>query len=140
MKKTLVVIRDGMLVTICSFIGLVLSFFIYYLLFMLFETIGPQKYLSVSTLRVSHGFIWLIAGLVIYKTKIPDWLKASVLAVSLGTFIIASGVQLYEKPLFITSITFLITTITILALYRKDKRWYHYYALALALTAIIIYL
>ncbi len=140
MKKTLVLIRDGALVTVCSIIGLILSFVIYVIAFMYFEKITNGNYYFVTPLRLIHGIVWLILGLVLYKTKIIDWLKASILTISVATFLISAGVTLYTKPIFTSISIFLVLMISLLALLRKGMKWYHYYALILALAAVMSYL
>lgn len=66
--------------------------------------------------------------------------KTSVLAGSLATFIAAIGVALYETPIIVGLVTFLITAAAVLLLRKMKKLWYYYFAMLLFLLAKLIYL
>ncbi len=142
MNKHSGIIKDWVLVTAGSFITMAASFMLYYLFFMIFETMANKdgSYSFVSPVRVGYGIIWLAFCLIIYGTKIPEWLKASILAVSLTTFMAAIGVQLYRTPIIAGIIIILIVASAVFMLRKMNKEWYHYYAVAISIFAGLIYI
>lgn len=142
MKKKYDILKHALLVTIGSLLILVFAFILYYLVFMILETVANRdgSYNYVSTLRIGYGIVWIAAGIIIYRTKIYDWLKACILTGSLGAFMIGTGVVLFEKPILVGIIMFLVSSTSIFVLFKVKKKWYHYYAVALALCAALYYL
>ena len=142
MENRKLVLKQWFLVTIGSFLLLILSFAMYYMLFMIFERVirSGEHYAFVSYLRVGYGIFWLILCIGLYFSKIRDWLKACFLAMGMSTFLTAISVQLYEKAWI--SIVFPASIILLAAflLFKFKMKWYHYYALGLVIIALIIYL
>lgn len=142
MTKKSEAIKDGVLVTIGSIIAWIVAFGLYFLIFMLFETrANPDgSYRFVAWVRMGYGLVWLLLCLGIYRTRLPEWIKASVLAGAVTTFLAAFGVQLFETPL-ITGLLILIVAATIVYLLHKLKmEWFHYYAVLLSILATLFYL
>lgn len=142
MNKKSEVIKEGILVTIASFLILAVAFMLYFLFFMIFETVANQdgSYGFVSPLRVGYGIIWLGLCLIVYRTTISDWLKASVLAGSLTTFMVGIGVQLYESPIIVGLILLLVASIGVFLIHKMKQKWYHYYAIVISIIAALFYL
>jgi hypothetical protein len=142
MKEKSKVIKEGILVTIASFLALAVAFMLYFLIFMIFETVTNQdgSYGFVSQLRVSYGIVWLGLGLIAYRTAIYDWLKASVLTASLTTFMVGIGVQLYESPIVVGLVLLLVAATSVFLLHKMKQKWYHYYAVAISIIAALFYL
>ena len=142
MNKKYEVIKDGVLVTVSSFIAMAVAFMLYFLIFMLFETMANQdgSYSFVSWVRVGYGIIWIILCLVIYRTGIPEWLKASILAGSLTTLMSGIGVQLYETPIVVGFVMFSLYGVAVFLLRKMNKKWYHYYAIVISIIAALFYL
>lgn len=142
MNKKYGVIKDGVLVTVSSFIAMAVAFMLYFLIFMLFETMANQdgSYSFVSRVRVGYGIIWIIFCLMIYRTRIPEWLKAGILTGSLTTFMAGIGVQLYETPLIVGLVMLLAAGTAIILLRKMNKKWYHYYAIVISIIAALFYL
>ncbi len=142
MNKKSGIIKDGVLVTVGSFIAMAVAFMLYFLIFTLFETMANQdgSYSFVSWIRVGYGIIWIVLCLIIYRTRIPDWLKAGILTGSLTTFMSGIGVQLYETPIIIGLVMLLAVGTAILLLRKMNKKWYHYYAIAISIIAASFYL
>ena len=134
-------IKDGILVTIGSLIVLTVAFMLYFLIFMFFETVANKdaSYNFVSSLRVGYGIVWIVLCLTIYHTRVPEWLKACVLAGSITTFMAGIGVQLYKAPIVIGLVMFLVSAIGVFLLYKMKKKWYHYYAIAISIIAALFY-
>ena len=142
MSKKSGIIKEGMIVTIASLLTLAVAFMLYFLIFMVFESFANQdgSYGFVSSLRVGYGIIWLGLCLIVYRTTIYDWLKASVLTASLTTFMVGIGVQLYESPIVVGLVLLLVASISVFLLHKMKQKWYHYYAVALSILAALFYL
>ena len=142
MNKKFDMIKEGILVTLGSFVALAISFMLYFLIFMLFETMANQdgSYGIVSSVRVGYGILWIVLCLIIYRTKIYDWLKASILTGSLTTFMVGIGVQLYETPIIVGFIIFFVAAMGVFLLRKMKKKWYHYYAIVISIIAALFYL
>ena len=142
MTKKYAIIKEGILVTIASFLTLAVAFMLYFMIFMIFESIANQdgSYGFVSSLRVGYGIIWLGLCLIVYRTTIYDWLKAGVLTASLTTFMVGIGVQLYESPIAVGAVLFLVAATSVFLLHKTKQKWYHYYAVALSILAALFYL
>ena len=142
MSKKSGIIKEGMLVTLASFLALAAVFMLYYLIFMFFETVADQdgSYGFVSILRVGYGILWLGLGLIVYRTTIYDWLKASMLTASLTTFMVGIGVQMYESPIVVGLVLLLVAATSAFLLHKTKQKWYHYYAVVIAIIAALFYL
>ena len=142
MTKKSAIIKEGILVTIASFLTLAVAFMLYFMIFMIFESIANQdgSYGFVSSLRVGYGILWLGLCLIVYRTTLSDWLKASVLTASLATFMVGIGVQLYESPIAVGAVLFLVASISVFLLHKMKQKWYHYYAVAISIIAALFYL
>lgn len=142
MTKKSAIIKEGKLVTIASLLILAVAFMLYSLIFMVFESIANQdgSYGFVSSLRVGYGILWLGLCLIVYRTTLSDWLKASVLTASLTTFMVGIGVQLYKSPIVVGLVLLLVASISVFLLHKMKQKWYHYYAVALSILAALFYL
>lgn len=142
MNKKSEIIQEGILVTIGSLVALAVAFLMYFLIFMIFETITNQdgSYGFVSPVRVGYGIIWLCLCLILYRTRIYDWLKASMLTGSLTTFMVGIGVQLYKNPVIVGLVMFWVTATGVFLLRKMKKKWYHYYAIVISIIAALFYL
>lgn len=142
MSKKSEIIKEGMIVTLASFLTLAVAFMLYFLIFMVFESIANQdgSYGFVSLLRVGYGIIWLGLCLIVYRTTVYDWLKASVLTASLTTFMVGIGVQLYESPIVVGLVLLLVAATSVFLLHKMNQKWYHYYAVAISIIAALFYL
>jgi hypothetical protein len=109
---------------------------------MIFETMDNKdaSYNFVSSLRIGYGIVWIILCLIIYCTRVAEWLKASILVGSLTTFMAGIGVQLYKTPIVIGLVMFLVSAIGVFLLHKMKKKWYHYYALVISVIATLFYL
>mgnify|MGYP000023888988 CR=1 FL=1 len=142
MNKKSKIIKEGILVTIGSFVALAIAFMLYFLIFMFFETMANQdgSFGFVSPVRIGYGIIWIVLCLIIYRTRIYDWLKASILTGSLTTFIVGIGVQLFRTPIIVGLVMFLVAAIGVFLLRKMKKKWYHYYAIVISIVAALFYL
>lgn len=142
MNKKTEIIKEAILVTIGSLVVSAISFMLYFMIFRLFQATANHDgfFGFVSWVRVAYGIIWIVLCIIIYRTKIRDWLKASILAASFTTFIVAIGVQSYRTPIIAYLVMFLVAAIGIFLVYKMKKKWYHYYAIAISIAAALFYL
>lgn len=135
-------IKDGVFVTIGSLITWIVAFGGYFLLFMLLERRGtqPGSYGFVSWLRMGYGMLWILLCVAAYRSSLPEWFKASVLAGAITTFIASFGVQLHASLFIIGFLIALVAVIAVLLLHKMHKKWYHYYAVLLSMAAGVFYL
>lgn len=142
MNKKYETVKDGILVTIGSLLVLAVAFMLYFLIFMIFETVANKdaSYNFVSSLRIGYGIVWIILCLIIYRTRIREWLKAGILVGSLTTFMAGIGVQLYKTPIIIGLVMFLVSAIGVFLLHKMKKKWYHYYAIVISVITTLFYL
>lgn len=142
MNKKSITIKDGVLVTICGFIAMAMSFMFYFLIFTLFEKIASRggSFNFVPWVRVGYGIIWIILCLIMYRTRIPEWLKAGILTGSLTTFMVAIGVQLYKAPIIAVLVMIMTVATVVYLLLKMKKKWYHYYAVAISILATLFYM
>jgi len=142
MDKNSEMIKEGILVTLGSLVALAVAFMFYFAIFMLFETMANQdgSYGFVSPVRVGYGIIWIILCLIIYRTRMYDWLKASMLTGSLTTFMVGIGVQLHKTPIIVGLFMLLVAATSVFLLRKMKKKWYHYYAIIISIIAVLYYL
>lgn len=76
----------------------------------------------------------------IYRTRIPEWIKASILAGSLTTFMAGIGVQLYVTPTIAGLVALLAVGVAVYMLQKMNKKWCHYYAIVISIIAAKLYL
>lgn len=139
MVNTSEMIRKGLLVAVGGMILLVVSFFLYLFLFRMLGS-PSGSYNFVAPLRVGYGVMWLLAVILIYRSDAADWLKAVFLAGGLGTFMITEGVQLYRWPVLQIGAASAVILGSVYLLYRSKKRWYHYFAVILAVSVLLFYI
>lgn len=145
MSKPTGIVKHAVWVTIGSILIMALSFAIYVGLFLLLENMlatpnGEFDHRFVSPLRIGYGIVWILGVLLLYRTKMADWLKAVFLAGGLASFWAGVGVQLYRNPLLGRGIAVsVVLVICMLLLRRRKSAWYHYLAAGLAAAASLFY-
>ncbi|WP_027107858.1 hypothetical protein [Lacticigenium naphthae] len=142
MNKKSEIIKEGLLVTVGGFVILIVAFLLYFITFMLIQKMVNQNnsYNFVAPLRVGYGIIWIVFCFIIYRSRIGEWLKASVLTGSLTTFMATVGVQLFEYPIIVALFMVLAVVISLFLLRKMKKAWFHYYAIAISIIASLYYL
>jgi len=140
--KTTSTLKPLILVTLSGFLLIALAFALYVSFFMLQELMGNEgsRYGFVSAYRASYGIIWSIFGLIAYKLKLPDWLKAGFLTASIGTLLVTFSVNHYQSMTQILLFAGFVTAIVLFILIKTKRKWYHFYALSLALFAVLAYM
>ena len=135
------IVKDAVLVTVGSLLSMILSFGLYYLIFLIFETTvdRAEGYNFVAPLRVGFGIVLLILCVILYRTRIPELLKANILAGSLTSFLVGIGVQLYRTPVIFVLIMLFAAGTAVFLLRKATKKWFHYYVVALSILAALFY-
>lgn len=103
MKNTSIIIKNGLIVTGGSLVSLAVAYGIYVFLFLTVREMAIQAgtFDLISKVRIIYGISAILICALIYRTRLIDWIKASVLAGALATMMISIGVQMYEfKPFF----------------------------------------
>lgn len=141
-KKTTSILKPLILVTLSGFLLIAFAFALYVSFFLLQESMGNEgsRYGFVSIYRASYGVIWGIIGLIAYKLKLPDWLKAGFLTASTGTLLVTFSVNHYQSITQILLFAGFVTAIILFLLIKTKRKWYHFYALSLALLAVLAYM
>ncbi len=140
--KTTSLLKPLILVTLSGLLLIAFAFVLYVSLFLLQESIGNEanRYGFVSTYRASYGIIWSVVGLIAYKLRLPDWLKAGFLTASIGTLLVTFSVNHYQSLSQIILFAGSVTAIVLFFLIKTKRKWYHFYALSLALLAVLAYM
>ena len=141
MKKTRM-IKDGLLVTLGSVIAFLLSFALYYLIFLLLRRIVNEEgsYPHVSILRIGYGILWIIVGILVFRSHWFAPLKASAMTGALTTFFVTIGINLYKTPMIAWLIIAFFTVFVIIILYKLKKEWIYYYSIGLSIIASLLFL
>jgi len=141
MKKILPYAKQWFIVTVGAVVLLGAAFLLYYLLFALLERFGNPggQYAFVSYLRVGYGICWVALSIGLYFSKMTDLLKTCFLAAGIGTLLISVSVQLYFAPWIFILLSALVISAELLMVIKLKKKWYHYYAILLAVPFVILY-
>lgn len=142
MHKRSAAVRDGIIAAAGSLLAMAAAFALYFLIFMLFESFlnRDSSYSWVPLLRAGYGVLWIVTCLILYRTKIPEQLKACVLAGSLTAFMSAFGVLLYEHPVITCLILLFAAAAAVFLLRITNRKWYHFLAVGMSLLAALFYL
>lgn len=142
MKTKSLIFKQWIGVTLGSIILLGASFFLYFILVMIFERVGNSdgQYGFMSKLRVVYGVFMMVLCICLYCTKLLDWMKACFLTVGISTFLITISVQLYFAPWIFIPLSIIVILLGLFILFKLKKKWYHYYAILLVVPFLILYL
>lgn len=135
-------IKQGIFVIVGSFLMLGLSFMLYFGLFRVFQTIlNPEgRFGFVMFLRIGYGIILLLIAIIVDRTQLPEWLKASFLSAGLGTFLITLSVALYKTPMLAYASIALTLGLTVFHLIKTKRKWFSFIPIVMTLIAIGVYM
>lgn len=141
MREIRKVFRQWLCVTVGAALLLGAAFLLYFFLFALLERLAntDRNYAYVSYLRIGYGALWFVVCPLAYRMRMPDCLKACILAAGLSAFLIALSVQLYDVPWLYMTVSAIPVLSGVIALTLRRSPWYHYYALLLVIVAVVIY-
>jgi len=115
-----------------------------YLLFVLINNFFEFRLFSANPSEVPVFIIrrvlaqlLLVLYVVLFRTKISDIVKSTILVGPMGFFFSTAILTLYQKPVWAIVIIVLITAVSIFLLSRSKKPWFYYYAVAIALLVSI---
>ena len=121
---------------------LALSFLLYGLVYNLLESIFfPNDPLSFPAGLVRNVFavVLILLYLIIYRTRMPDLLKAILLTGPVATLIVAATFRFYDKPAVFIPLMLAVPIVCAVLLYLAHKPWTYFYALAIATLGAILY-
>lgn len=118
--------------------GGLLALGICYLVFLLINNLGQSLFFSttptampVFIIRRVYALLLLVPYLVLFRTKISDILKATILVGPLGFLLTTAILTFYQKPAWAIVVTVVIAAISAFLLYISKKPWFYYYAIAI---------
>ena len=130
--------RSTLLPLVVIPIGGLLALGICYLLFLLINNLMDSLFFSanpqsapVNIVRRVYAIDLLILYLVLFRTKLSDLLKATILVGPLGFLTTTAILTYYEKPVWAIAITVVIAVISAFLLYISKKSWFYYYVVAI---------
>lgn len=130
-----------LLVTVSVLVILVLALALYFLLFMLLErVIRRGDYNFAAALRGGFGIAFLLAGVLVERTRFPSWFKAAFLATAVAVFSITMSILLYETPMLSMGVIIAAGIAGVVYLALKRKEWFYYYGMILSMAATLFYI
>jgi len=136
--------RSTLLPLVIITIGGLLALGMCYLLFVLINNFFEFRLFSANPSEVPVFIIrrvlaqlLLVLYVVLFRTKISDIVKSTILVGPMGFFFSTAILTLYQKPVWAIVIIVLITAVSIFLLSRSKKPWFYYYAVAIALLVSI---
>ena len=118
--------------------GGILALGICYLLFLLITNLGESLFFSVTPVampifivRRVFALVLLILYLVLFRTKISDILKATILVGPMGFLMTTAILTFYQQPAWAIVATAVITAASAFLIYINKKPWFYYYAVAI---------
>lgn len=136
MKKT--GFRFTALPVIIITFGGMLALGVCYLLFMLINRLGQSLLFSntstampVFIIRRVIALVLLALLLVLFRSKLPDIAKATILVGPLGFLMTTAILTFYQQPAWAILVTAFITASCAFLVYKSKKPWFYYYSLAI---------
>lgn len=124
--------------------GGLLALGICYLIFLLINNLGESLFFSttptampVFIVRRVYAMLLMILYLVLFRTKISDLLKATILVGPLGFLTTTAILTLYQRPAWAIAITVFIAAVSAFLVYRFKKSWFYYYAIAITVVVSV---
>jgi len=124
--------------------GGMLALGICYLLFLLITNLGESLFFSVTPaampifiVRRVFALVLLILYLVLFRTKISDILKATILVGPMGFLMTTAILTFYQQPAWAIVATAVITATSAFLIYINKKPWFYYYAVAITVLVCV---
>ena len=124
--------------------GGLLALGICYLFFLLINNLGESLFffttptaMPVFIVRRVYAMLLMILYLVLFRTRMSDLLKATILVGPLGFLTTTAILTYYEKPVWAIAITVVIAVISAFLLYISKKSWFYYYAIAITVVVLV---
>ena len=124
--------------------GGLLALGICYLFFLLINNLGESLFffttptaMPVFIVRRVYAMLLMILYLVLFRTRMSDLLKATILVGPLWFLTTTAILTYYEKPVWAIAITVVIAVISAFLLYISKKSWFYYYAIAITVVVSV---
>ena len=124
--------------------GGLLALGICYLFFLLINNLGESLFffttptaMPVFIVRRVYAMLLMILYLVLFRTRMSDLLKATILVGPLGFLTTTAILTYYEKPVWAIAITVVIAVISAFLLYISKKSRFYYYAIAITVVVSV---
>ncbi len=135
-------ILNTFLLALIDLILIVISYTLYFLTFLIFESIfnKDNSYWFVSIIRIGIGILLFGISLIISRSKIKEIIKIALFTCSCSVLFVGLAVQLHNYlSIFyiVITIIYLITTIYFII---KKKEFIYYSSMILSIIPIIIYI
>ena len=88
-------------------------------------------------IRRAYALILIVLYLALFRTKISDIIKASILAGPMGIFFTTLILTFHEKPFWAIATTFVFVAFSAFLLKKYKKPWIYYYAIAITVLVSI---
>lgn len=112
--------------------------------FLLINNLGESLFffttptaMPVFIVRRVYAMLLMILYLVLFRTRMSDLLKATILVGPLGFLTTTAILTYYEKPVWAIAITVVIAVISAFLLYISKKSWFYYYAIAITVVVSV---
>jgi hypothetical protein len=73
-------------------------------------------------------FIFFISWLLLHKSELPDFWKATYLIVPLATAFVTIGIFFYQSPIMVYTLCIIFGTAVLYYLYKTKKPWLYYFS------------
>ena len=124
--------------------GGLLALGICYLFFLLINNLGESLFFSttptampVFIVRRVYAMLLMILYLVLFRTRMSDLLKATVLVGPLGFLTTTTILTYYEKPMLAIVAILVIAAVSAFLVYKSKKPWFYYYAIVITVLVSI---
>lgn len=136
--------RSSLLPLVIIPAGGLLALGICYLLFLLINNLLDSLFFSanpqsapVFIVRRVYAFLLLALYLVLFRTKLSDLLKSTILVGPLGFLTTTAILTFYEKQAWAIAVTAVIAAVSAFLVYRSKKPWFYYYAIAITIVVSV---
>lgn len=126
-------------------IGGLVALGICYLLFLLITNLGELLFFSATPtampifiVRRVFALVLLILYLVLFRTKISDLVKATLLVGPLGFLTTTAILTFYQKPMLTVVAIVVIAAASTFLLHRIKKPWLYYYGVAITVLVSVL--
>ena len=116
-----------------------------YLLFLLITNLGESLFFSATPtampifiVRRVFTLVLLILYLVLFRTKLSDLVKATLLVGPLGFLTTTTILTFYQKPMLAVVAIVVIAAASTFLLHRIKKPWLYYYAVAITVLVSVL--
>jgi len=137
--------RSTLLPLLVISVGGILALGICYLVYVfIYNFIEVQFFPSEPTsvpaffIRRVLALAFLVLYVVIYRAKISDIVKATILVGPLGFLISTAILSFYEKQMWAIAVTVVIAAFSAFMVYKSKKPWFYYFAIGITVLISVL--